>query len=307
MIEGVYQGFDLENRPDGVALLTFNRPERLNAMSFATKRDLCEVLTLAQFDDDIRVLVLTGSGRGFVAGVDNKRSGPPEPPAISHEPPPHRKAQISTYERLHYFAQEPIRAIRRLDKVTIAAVNGFAIQLGLSIVLACDFAVAGRSARLGSATLRMGWQPDEGGHWLLVEHLGVKRAIDFALRKAIVDGEEAHRLGLVTEVVDDDEVLQRALELAGEIAAGPQVAMRLLKRAIYNAASLTFEQAGDDIATKTALSDFHPDAKAGADAFYARRAPEFNEWLESEGEMWGQRDVYGGASRSSSDEQPTDG
>jgi 2-(1,2-epoxy-1,2-dihydrophenyl)acetyl-CoA isomerase len=307
VIEGTYQGFELENHADGVAVLTFNRPERLNAMSFATKRDLCEVLTLAQFDDEIRVLVLTGSGRGFIAGVDNKRSGPPEPPVIAHEPPPHRKAQISTYERLHYFAQEPVRAIRRLDKVTIAAVNGYAIQLGLSVVLACDFAVAGRSARLGSATLRMGWQPDEGGHWLLVEHLGIKRALDFVLRKAIVDGEEAHRLGLITEVVDDDRVLHRAIELASELAAGPQVATRLLKRAIYNAASLTFDQAGDDIATKTALSDFHLDAKVGSEAFFARRAPDFNEWLENEGEMWGQRDVFGDASRSSSDEEIADG
>jgi len=302
VIEGTYQGFDLEVRPDGVALLTFNRPERHNAMSFGTKRDLCEVLTLAQFDDEVRVVVLTGSGRGFVAGVDNKRSGAPEPPTISNDPPPHRKAQISTYERLHHFAQEPVRAIRRLDKVTIAAVNGFAIQLGLSIVLACDFAVAARSARLGSATLRMGWQPDEGGHWLLVEHLGVKGAIDFALRKAIVDGDEAHRLGLVTEVVDDDLVLGRALELASELASGPQVAIRLLKRAIYNAASLSFEQAGDDIATKTALSDFHQDAKDGSEAFFARRPAKFNQWLAEEGDLWGRRDVFEPAPDSAADE-----
>ena len=73
-----------------------------------------------------------------------------------------------------------------MDKLTIAAVNGYAIQFGLSIVLACDFAVAARSAQFGSATLRMGWQPDEGGHWLLVEHLGVKRALEFLMRKRIV-------------------------------------------------------------------------------------------------------------------------
>jgi 2-(1,2-epoxy-1,2-dihydrophenyl)acetyl-CoA isomerase len=306
VIEGPYQGFDLEVRPDGVGVITFNRPERLNAMSFGTKRDLSEVLTLAQFDDTIRVVVLTGTGRGFVAGVDNKRTGEPEPPTISHEPPAHRKAQISTYERLHHFAQEPIRALRRLDKVTIAAVNGYAIQLGLSIVLACDFAVAARSARLGSATLRMGWQPDEGGHWLLVEHLGVKRALDFVLRKSIVSGEEAERLGLVNEVVDDDRVLDRALELAAELAAGPQVSIRLLKRAVYNAASLSFDQAGDDIATKTALSDAHPDAKAGSEAFYARRTPEFNEWLAVEGELWGARDAIETSRRSAVDEEGPD-
>jgi 2-(1,2-epoxy-1,2-dihydrophenyl)acetyl-CoA isomerase len=292
MIEGAYQGFDIDVRDDGVAVLTFNRPERHNAMSFGTKRDLCEVLTLAQFDDSVRGLVLPGSGRGFVAGAHNKRAGAPAPPTLGHEPPPHRKGQISLYERLHHFAQEPVRAIRRLDKLTIAAVNGYAIQLGLTITMACDFAVAARSAQLGSATLRMGWQPDEGGHWLLVEHLGVKRALDFMLRKQIVDGEEAARLGLVNEVVDDDQVLPRALELAAELAAGPQVAMRLLKRAVYNAAEMTFEQAGDDIATKTAISDFHQDAKDGSAAFYAKRPAEFNKWLEQEGDLWGKRDVF---------------
>jgi 2-(1,2-epoxy-1,2-dihydrophenyl)acetyl-CoA isomerase len=149
-------------------------------------------------------------------------------------------------------------------------------------VLACDFAVAARSAQFGSATLRMGWQPDEGGHWLLVEHLGVKGALDFLLHKRIVDAEEAQRLGLVTEVVDDEHLMSRSLELARELAEGPQVAMRLLKRAVYNAAELSFDQAGDDIATKTAISDFHLDAREGAPAFFERRPAEFNKWLTTD-------------------------
>ena len=173
--------------------------------------------------------------------------------------------------------------LRRLDKLTIAAVNGYAIQLGLTIALACDFAIAGRSAQLGSATLRMGWQPDEGGHWLLVEHLGVKRALDFVMRKRIVSAEEACQLGLVNEVVDDSELLGRALELATELAEGPQVAMRLLKKAVYNAARLTFDQAGDDIASKTAISDFHQDAIEGSAAFRAKEKATFNRWLTEPG------------------------
>jgi 2-(1,2-epoxy-1,2-dihydrophenyl)acetyl-CoA isomerase len=179
------------------------------------------------------------------------------------------------------YAQEPVRTIRRLDKLTVAAVNGFAIQLGLSIVLACDFAVAARSAQFGSATLRMGWQPDEGGHWLLVEHLGVKRALDFLLRKRIVSAEEACTLGLVNEVVDDDELLERSIGLATELAELPQVAARFLKKAVYNAAHLTFDQAGDDIASKTAISDFHDDAIDGSAAFYEKRAASFNRWLDA--------------------------
>jgi 2-(1,2-epoxy-1,2-dihydrophenyl)acetyl-CoA isomerase len=278
MIEGAYQGFVVEIRDPGVALVTFCRPERLNAMSYGTGRDLVEVLGLAQLDDDVRVLVLTGTGRGFVAGVNNDRSVV-EPPTLVPDRLPARHAPVNLYGQLVLHAQEPARAIRRLDKLTIAAVNGYAIQLGLSIVLACDFALAARSAQFGSATLRMGWQPDEGGHWLLVEHLGVKRALDFLMRKRIVPADEALSLGLVNQVVDDGDLLDAAMALAAELADGPQVAMRLLKKAVYNAARLTFDQAGDDIASKTAISDNERDAVEGSAAFRANQTPTFNEWL----------------------------
>jgi 2-(1,2-epoxy-1,2-dihydrophenyl)acetyl-CoA isomerase len=278
MIEGHYQGFEVALRDPGIATVTFTRPERLNAMGAGTRTDLSAVLRLAQLEDSVRVIVLTGSGRGFVAGVNN-RATTPEDPTLGPSIPNHQHVPVDLYARLRLHGQDVPRTIRSLDKITIAAVNGYAIQLGLSIVLACDFAVAARSAQLGSATLRMGWQPDEGGHWLLVEHLGVKRALDFLLRKEIVAADEAARLGLVNEVVDDDQLLEHTLRLAAELADGPQVAMRLLKRATYNAAALTFDQAGDDIATKTAISDFHTDAREGAPAFFERRPAVFNKWL----------------------------
>ena len=283
VVEGTYQGFDVAVREPGVAIVTFRHEERLNAMSAGARQDLVNVLDRAQLDEAVRVVVFTATGRGFVAGVNNRSSGRasgPEDPTLVPPVPSHRHEPIELYSRLRLHAQELPRAIRRLDKLTISAVNGFAIQLGLSIVLASDFAIAARSAQLGSATLRMGWLPDEGGHWLLVEHLGVKRALDFVMRRRIVSAEEAAELGLVTEVVDDDELMPRALALAEELASGPQVAMRLLKRAVYNAAHLTFDQAGDEIAAKTAISDFHLDALEGRTAFYARQAVVFNKWLD---------------------------
>jgi 2-(1,2-epoxy-1,2-dihydrophenyl)acetyl-CoA isomerase len=279
LIDGNYQGFDVETTGPGISVVTFNRPERLNAMGSSTRRDLVEILRIAQLDDEVRVIVLTGTGRGFVAGVNNKPAGP-EDPVIAPAIPGHGHIPVDLYSRLRLHGQDVPRVIRAVDKVTIAAVNGFAIQLGLSIVLACDFAVAAASARLGSATLRMGWQPDEGGHWLLVEHLGVKRALEFLLRKEIVTADEAAQLGLVNDVVPDEELMARTMALATELAEGPQVAMRLLKRATYNAAALSFDQAGDDIASKTAISDFDLDAKDGAPAFFERRPAVFNKWLE---------------------------
>lgn len=278
MIEGEYQGFDVRIEDPGIAVFTFNKPERLNAMGSGTRRDLVELLTMAQLDDEVRIIVFTGTGRGFVAGVNNK-AAEPEDPVLGPAIPSHGHVPVDLYGRLSFHGQELPRTIRRLDKLTIAAVNGFAIQLGLSIVLACDFAVAARSARLGSGTLRMGWQPDEGGHWLLVEHLGVKRTMDFLMHKKIVEAAEAERLGLINEVVDDADLMGRAMELATELANGPQVAMRLLKKAVYNAERLTFDQAGDDIASKTAISDFHLDAREGSAAFFAREEATFNKWL----------------------------
>ena len=280
MIEGSYQGFEVEIDA-GIATLTLTKPERLNAMSFGTRRDLVEVLTLAQFDDDVRVLIVTGTGRGFCAGVDN-RSLMSETPTVVQPRPTTRDLPVTRYGQLTHFSQALCRTVRRLDKPTIAAVNGFAIQIGLSFALSCDYLIAARSARLGSATLRMAYMPDEGGHWLLVQHLGVRRAFDFIMRNRIVDADEAVALGLANEVVDDELLLPRARELAEELAAGPQVAMRFLKKAIYQAAELTFDQAGEDIAVRTAYTDFHPDAIDGAPAFFERRSPVFNRWLEED-------------------------
>ncbi len=281
MQTGNYCGFDVSQRDPGIALVTFNRPERLNGTSSAMKRDLIEIMTQAQMDDSVRVVVITGSGRGFCAG---DTIGPEyrddQPVATSRLNPGHQHA-LGTYDGLRVVSQGVNQAIRGLNKMTIAAINGVAIQTGLSLALCCDFRVAARSARLGSATLRFALLPDEGGHYLLVQHLGLSRAMDFLFRKRIVTAEEAAELGLVHEVVEDDRLLDAAMELATELANGPQVAMRLLKRATYNAAEMTWSQALDDIAVRTPMADHHPDAAEGGASFTQKRAPRFNAWLES--------------------------
>jgi 2-(1,2-epoxy-1,2-dihydrophenyl)acetyl-CoA isomerase len=170
--------------------------------------------------------------------------------------------------------------VRNLDKLSIAAINGVAIQTGFSLALACDFRLASSEARMGSATLRFGLLPDEGGQYLLVQMMGVAKAMDFLMRKRIVTAQEALELGLVHEVVPPADLMSRTMDLARELANGPQVAMRMLKRSIYNAAEMTFAQSLDEIASKTAVSDHHPDALEGMRAFREKRAPKFNQWLE---------------------------
>ena len=273
-----YFGFEQALAPNGVLRVTFNRPESMNASTHSMKRDLIELITQVQMDDAVRVVVFTGQGRAFWAG-DNLGSYEQSHPSATPEIFGGHHNAAGTYNSLRTISQAVNTAVRRLDKLTISAINGFAIQTGFSFALACDFRIAARSARMGSATLRFGLLPDEGGQWLLVQHLGVAKATDFMMRKRIVDAEAAHELGLVHEVVDDEELPAAAGELADELAEGPQVAMRMLKRSILLAAEMTWEQSLDEIASKTAITDHLPDAAEGVAAFLAKRPPEYNDWL----------------------------
>jgi 2-(1,2-epoxy-1,2-dihydrophenyl)acetyl-CoA isomerase len=286
MQQGTFQGFDVEVHDPGIALITFNEPDRMNGMTMSLKRDLVETLTQAQMDESIRVVVFTGSGKAFSAGDDisghaagggeGKTLVPKIPQGFSTA----KNHAMGTYDGLRALSQALNVAVRNLDKLSIAAINGYAIQTGFSLALSCDFRIAAKDAKIGSATLRFGLQPDEGGQYLLVQMMGVAKTMDFLMRKRIVTGEEALDLGLVHEVVEPDLLLECAMDLAREMANGPQVAMRLLKRSIYNAADMTWEHSLDDIAAKTAISDLQPDAQEGVAAFREKRTPKFNQWLK---------------------------
>jgi len=277
-MEGSYAGFDLKIDPPGIAVITFNRPERLNSLGIAMKRDLMEALTQLQYDDRSKVIVFTGTGRAFSSGDDVGGAFAEEQWAQARSQPVRKVRQdpLGAYSSLRTISQGLTRAVRNMDKITIAALNGSAVQSGFSLALACDFRLTVPEAKLGSGTIRMGYMPDEGGHHLIVRMLGVARAKDFLLRGRLVGGREALELGLVNEVVEPDQLMRRALELASELAEGPQVALRLLKHAIDNADDFTFEQAGMDIATRTAISDHHPDAEEGWRAFAEKRKPRFS-------------------------------
>jgi 2-(1,2-epoxy-1,2-dihydrophenyl)acetyl-CoA isomerase len=282
LTEGSYAGFGVAVHDPGIAVVTFDQPERLNGLTIGLKRDLLEVVKQCQMDDIVRVVVFTGTGRAFSAGDDISGGDAFRSMAATAMPPIHHghHNELGTYNGLRWISQALNSAVRDLDKLTIAAINGYAIQTGFSLALCCDFRIASTDARMGSATLRFGLLPDEGGQWLLVRTLGVARAMDFLMRKRIVSGTEAAELGLVHEVVEPDKLMDAAMELATELANGPQAAMRVLKRTIYNAAELTWPQALDDIAARTAWTDYHPDAREGIAAFQEKREAAFNRWLD---------------------------
>lgn len=267
-------GFRTSVEGRGVAMVTLDRPQSLNAMTQAMKRDLIEWLTAAQVDPAIRVVVFTGAGGAFCAGDDLAEYHRDDPVTVARIGPGH-DGPMGTVNGLAAYSQALNLAVRRLNKVTIAAIDGPAIQTGLSLALATDLRYASTRARLGSATLRFGLLPDEGGHWLLVEQLGRAGALEFILRRRIVDADEALALGLVNGVVEPARLIEQVLAIADEIATGPQTAIQMLKRAIHVAAESTFEVALADIAARTAVTDHHPDAREGVAAFLEKRAPKF--------------------------------
>jgi len=282
MQTGKFTGFEVTLEKPGIAWIEFNQPERLNGMTSAKKRDLVETLIQAQMDKAVRVVVFIGTGRAFCAGDDLKayqHSSDDSTPLMPPIPPGH-DTPIDTYNGLRTISQALNLAIRNLDKLSVCAINGIAIQTGLSLALACDFRIASEEARLGSATLRFALLPDEGGQYLLVQHMGVAKTMDFLMRKKIISAQECLELGLVHEVVPADQLRQQAADLALELANGPQASMRLLKRSIYNAADLSFEQSMDEIASKTAITDHHSDAREGVAAFREKRETDFNAWLK---------------------------
>lgn len=279
---GTYKGYETSLSEPGVLWIRFNRPERKNGTTSVMKRELIETLTQAQMEDGVRVIVFTGSGDSFCAGDDLKgyatamrEQDDGQVPLV----PPGHDTGIGTYTGLRTISQALNTRIREMDKITIAAINGVAIQTGFSLALSCDFRIAAAEARLGSGTLRFALLPDEGGHYLLVQHLGVAKTLDFLMRKKIVSAADARDLGLVHEVVASERLIAATESLAKEMATGPQVAMRLLKRAVYNAAEMNWLQALDDIAGKTAVADHHPDAIEGVQSFKEKRKPMFNKWL----------------------------
>ncbi|MDB5714829.1 MAG: hypothetical protein JWO15_2226 [Sphingomonadales bacterium] len=280
-IEGRYAGFTLELRDPGIAWIRFERDEgTFNGFTAPMKRDLTDTIEELSFRPDSRVIVFTGSNGAFCAGDDFKNYYDPahwEKDSRGRNLLSERRIDaVGLYGRLRLVSQKLTSAVYDTDLITIAAINGVCIQSALSLALACDFRIASTKAKMGSGTLRFGFQPDENGHYLLVRQIGVARTLDFLINNRIVSGAEALDWQLVNEVVEPEDLEARAMAMATRIAEGPMVATRMLKRAVYRAYEEDFAGAADDIALRTAISDHHPDSAEGVSAWIEKRKPNFN-------------------------------
>jgi 2-(1,2-epoxy-1,2-dihydrophenyl)acetyl-CoA isomerase len=251
---------------DGIAQITINRPDRLGAYTPRMCAEILEGLTRVRRDDGIRVLILTGSGRGFCTGGD-----------IS---PDAGFGEVLTQQagRARELAEDShaiVTALHDIDKPVICAVNGIAVNGGLAFALACDIRIVATSARLGDTSARVGLLPDEGGAWLFPRTMGYDKAFRMVALSEIYDAETALALGLATEVVADDELESRTMELAERLAAGPPLALRAVKFMMRRAMENTLDTSLGDARQAVLWVGPSADAEEGKAAFLERRPPRF--------------------------------
>ncbi|MDB5999075.1 MAG: 2-(1,2-epoxy,2-dihydrophenyl)acetyl-CoA isomerase [Rhizobacter sp.] len=247
----------------GVALITLNRPHRMNAMGGTLKEDFAAAMKRADADDAVRVVVVTGAGPAFCAGGDVKEmnEGRGKPRSLKEKIAPSR--------------DDMLLAIFEAAKPVIAAVNGAAVGAGMNVALAADIRIASSAARFGQAFVKRGLPPDSGGTWLLPRVVGMAKACELAFTGDTMDADEALRLGIVSRVVAPEALLPAALELAQRIAAGPPIAIRLAKRSLYQGIHGSFRDALAREASALNVCMETDDAREGLLAFVEKRAPVF--------------------------------
>ena len=248
---------------DGVATITLNRPDRLNALNSAMTRELLAALKTCAREDAIRCVVINGAGRGFSAGQDLAEFG-------------QLAGKVSVGDHLRRGYNRLILAVRELEKPVIASVNGVAAGAGLGLALAADMRIASDKASFVTAFIGIGLAPDSGVSWHLERLIGPARAFDLLASGRKVRADEALQMGLVNQVVSVEALDETVAAIAGRFAQAPTRSIGLTKRVLNRAATMTLSEALEyeaqtqDIAVQTA------DFREGVQAFLEKRPPQFS-------------------------------
>ena len=254
------------DREDGIAVVTFTRPQALNALNAALLEEFDAALDRVENDSAIRVLVLTGAGeKAFVAGADITEINQLSPLGA---------------KRFARRGADGISRLTRLSVPVIAAVNGFALGGGTEMALACDFIYAARSARFGLPEINLGIIPGFGGTQRLPRLIGPARARELIYTGRMVEAEEALRLGIVNRVCEDGELMDAVNETARLIATKGRVALRAAKQAVNTGLNVDLESGLALENDAFALCLASPDAKEGTRAFLEKRPAVFNAPLD---------------------------
>lgn len=212
-----------------VAVIRLNRPAQLNALTSGLIDELDAALDRVAGDESVRALLITGEGRGFCSGADLV--------AAMSKPPLDAQGRLDLGAALESHYNPLIRKLRSLPKPVIAAVNGMAAGAGCSLALMADLTIAARSAKFLQAFVNLGLLPDAGGTWILARTLGQQRAMGLAALGEAISAEQALAWGLIWEVVDDEQLMPRALALAQRLAQGPTLAIGRIKQALIAAST----------------------------------------------------------------------
>jgi enoyl-CoA hydratase len=241
-----------------IAVVTLNRPQALNALSYALVKDLSLAMQELDQEGDVRVIIVTGGEKVFAAGADIKE--------MAERGPFDERIQ----ERLAYRDK-----INRISKPVIAAVNGFALGGGCELAMSCDIIVAAESARFGQPEVNLGIIPGSGGTQRLTHVLGKHRAMELVLTGDMLNAADAERLGLVNRVVPAELCLEEAKNIARKIAAKPQLAIKAAKEAVLKSANTGLDEGLDFERKSFYLLFASEDRTEGMKAFLEKRKPEF--------------------------------
>lgn len=264
---------------DRIATITLNRPDKLNAWTAVMEQEVRSAIYDAERDEAVRVIVITGAGRGFCAGADMSLLNNIAQQGLgdrAHDHPLHNTDDGSQRENVRADFQKKYSYFPSIQKPVIAAINGPAVGLGFIISLYCDLRFASDTARFGTAFAKRGLIAEYGLAWLLPRVIGMANALDLLLSARLVDANEALRMGLVNQVFPQDSFLQNVHVYAQELAnnVSPR-SMRVIKQQVYNAMFQSLSEAFDSAEQEMVDSLQCEDFKEGVAHFVEKRSPVF--------------------------------
>jgi len=268
-----YETLIYEKR-DGIAKITLNRPDRMNALNAQMIIELAETIRYAATDDEVRVLVITGAGRGFCAGGDFRYTEV-RSLGVAAKEAQQRGTVLEEGRLLHPVNEHVILALQRMEKPTIAMVNGAAVGGGFDLALVCDIRIGSGNARFMVAFTRIGIAPGSGGAWLLPRVVGLPKACELIFTGNFVEAEEAYRIGLLNRLVPAEILEKETMALARRIARGPPIALRLDKMMIYKGLGTNLETALAFASACENITLHSQDHLEGITAFAQKRQPVF--------------------------------
>jgi 2-(1,2-epoxy-1,2-dihydrophenyl)acetyl-CoA isomerase len=252
--------YDVSNR---IATITLNRPDKLNAFTGPMIDAWARALAEAQADDGVNVIVVTGAGRAFCAGGDVGRMKEGKPTPLDN------KNQL--WENIHRVP----KTLEAVDKPVIAMVNGLAVGAGMGMCVMCDVRIASDEARFSTGYVRVGLVPGDGDTYFLPRLVGAAKALELLWTADFIDAQEALRLGIVNRVVPHGDLVQQTRDFAAQIANGPQVPIRMIKRLVYQSLRLDLRTHLDLVSSHMAVVRDTLDHAEGVAAFKEKRAPKF--------------------------------